>query len=119
MAALKSLLRVSNVPNLDQVPKITTLSSSIYSTGIRSCCIKASSSSSSSKLLVLGHGGSGMNMNSSSSSDERMKSIKENSILSITQSIMLSSMFKLREITYRLFFTTMKSSPEKKTAVRI
>ncbi|RZC44993.1 hypothetical protein C5167_037953 [Papaver somniferum] len=84
MAALKSLLHVSNVPNLDQVPKITTLSSSIYSNGIHSCCIK-SSFSSSSKLLVLGHRGSGMNMNSSSSSDERMKSIKENSILSFNK----------------------------------
>ncbi|KAI3914031.1 hypothetical protein MKW98_010843 [Papaver atlanticum] len=82
MAALKSLLHVSNVPNLDQVPKTTTLSSSIYSKGIHSCCIKASSSSS--KLLVLGHRGSGMNMNSSSS-DERMKSIKENSILSFNK----------------------------------
>ncbi|KAI3875772.1 hypothetical protein MKX03_023695 [Papaver bracteatum] len=79
MAALKSLLHVSNVPNLDQVPKITTFSSSIYSKGIRSCYVKAS------KFCVLGHRGSGMNMNSSSSSDERMKSIKENSILSFNK----------------------------------
>ncbi|KAI3922544.1 hypothetical protein MKX01_006233 [Papaver californicum] len=76
MAALKSLLHVSNVSNLDQVPKNTTLPS-IYSKGIHSCCTKAS------KFCVVGHRGSGMNMNSTS--DERMKSIKENSLLSFNK----------------------------------
>ncbi|XP_021727526.1 glycerophosphodiester phosphodiesterase GDPD1, chloroplastic-like [Chenopodium quinoa] len=78
MAALKAA-HVSDVPNLDHVPESASLLSSRFSprgveVGNKSNVLKAG------KFMVIGHRGSGMNR--LLSSDPRMKSIKENSILS-------------------------------------
>ncbi|OVA17425.1 Glycerophosphoryl diester phosphodiesterase [Macleaya cordata] len=77
MAALKAV-HVSDVPNLDQVPENATLAiySGRFSKGID--CVRASLLPQ--KFCVIGHRGSGMNI--LYSSDNRMKAIKENSILS-------------------------------------
>ncbi|KAF5746403.1 hypothetical protein HS088_TW06G00574 [Tripterygium wilfordii] len=78
--ALKAV-HVSDVPNLDHVPESASLSlcSTRFSAGDGDgentrCAYKFT------KFVVMGHRGSGMNM--LQSSDRRMKSIKENSILS-------------------------------------
>ncbi|XP_077227767.1 glycerophosphodiester phosphodiesterase GDPD1, chloroplastic-like [Tasmannia lanceolata] len=75
--ALKTV-HVSDVPNLDQVPgnPVLALSSPRFSKGANG----VSAPLKSPKFVVIGHRGSGMNM--LHSADERMKAIKENSILS-------------------------------------
>ncbi|XWS68786.1 hypothetical protein CRYUN_Cryun04dG0122200 [Craigia yunnanensis] len=79
--ALKAV-HVSDVPNLDQVPENAAfaLCSTLFDTGVNEdeiCAYKFP------KFLVMGHRGSGMNM--LQSPDPRMKSIKENSILSFNE----------------------------------
>ncbi|KAH9774160.1 glycerophosphodiester phosphodiesterase GDPD1 [Citrus sinensis] len=73
--ALKAV-HVSDVPNLDQVPGNVTLN---YLHSPRDCD-ETKSGYKFPKFVVMGHRGSGMNM--LQSSDQRMKSIKENTILS-------------------------------------
>ncbi|KAK4483240.1 hypothetical protein RD792_010424 [Penstemon davidsonii] len=76
--ALKAV-HISDVPNLDQVPENASLShySPRFSKGVE---VGRSTSFKAPKFLVIGHRGNGMNM--LHSSDSRMKSIKENTILS-------------------------------------
>ncbi|KAK8519167.1 hypothetical protein V6N13_017592 [Hibiscus sabdariffa] len=81
MAALQAV-HVCDVPNLDQVPENAALALcySRFRAGVNgeeTCKCKIS------KFLVMGHRGSGMNM--LQSSDPRMKSIKENSLLSFNE----------------------------------
>ncbi|EHA8587661.1 glycerophosphodiester phosphodiesterase GDPD1, chloroplastic [Cocos nucifera] len=75
--ALKAV-HVSDVPNLDQVPKgpTLTLSSSRLPKGTE----EVKSAFKPAKFVVIGHRGKGMN--ALASPDRRMKEIKENSILS-------------------------------------
>ncbi|XP_010929606.1 glycerophosphodiester phosphodiesterase GDPD1, chloroplastic [Elaeis guineensis] len=75
--ALKAV-HVSDVPNLDQVPKGPTiaLSSSLLPKGMEDL----KSAFKPAKFVVIGHRGKGMN--ALASPDRRMKEIKENSILS-------------------------------------
>ncbi|TYJ28431.1 hypothetical protein E1A91_A07G259200v1 [Gossypium mustelinum] len=72
--ALKTILHLSDLPNLDHVPEIY---SSCFSKGLD---LNRASSFSIPKFMVIGHRGHGMNI--LQSSDSRMKAIKENSILS-------------------------------------
>ncbi|XP_071722034.1 glycerophosphodiester phosphodiesterase GDPD1, chloroplastic-like [Rutidosis leptorrhynchoides] len=67
--ALKAV-HVSEIPNLDQVPENLAMCYTSF----------ADNTKRFPKFMVIGHRGSGMNM--LQSADERMKSIKENSILS-------------------------------------
>ncbi|GMI74871.1 Glycerophosphodiester phosphodiesterase 1, senescence-related gene 3 [Hibiscus trionum] len=81
MAALQAV-HVCDVPNLDQVPENAALAlcSSRFRSGVNGeeiCKCKIP------KFLVMGHRGYGMNM--LQSSDPRMKSIKENSLLSFNE----------------------------------
>ncbi|KAK8492625.1 hypothetical protein V6N11_030847 [Hibiscus sabdariffa] len=81
MAALQAV-HVCDVPNLDQVPENAALALcySRFRAGVNgeeTCKCKIP------KFLVMGHRGSGMNM--LQSSDPRMKSIKENSLLSFNE----------------------------------
>ncbi|KAI3879713.1 hypothetical protein MKW92_052855 [Papaver armeniacum] len=75
MAAIKAV-HVSDIPKLDHIPDSTT-ASTLYSTFFSSF---AGNNSRTNKFHVIGHRGSGMNM--LQSPDSRMKSIKENSIMS-------------------------------------
>ncbi|KAI3871263.1 hypothetical protein MKW92_020734 [Papaver armeniacum] len=75
MAAIKAV-HVSDIPILDHIPDSTT-ASTLYSTFFSSF---AGNNSRTNKFHVIGHRGSGMNM--LQSPDLRMKSIKENSIMS-------------------------------------
>ncbi|KAH9774159.1 glycerophosphodiester phosphodiesterase GDPD1 [Citrus sinensis] len=80
--ALKAV-HVSDVPNLDQVPGNVTLNylhSPRVCKGVNEDCDETKSGYKFPKFVVMGHRGSGMNM--LQSSDQRMKSIKENTILS-------------------------------------
>ncbi|XP_057949665.1 glycerophosphodiester phosphodiesterase GDPD1, chloroplastic-like isoform X1 [Malania oleifera] len=88
MALLKAV-HVSDVPNLDQVPENASVAlyslSNTFSEGVESVCNGGDGGRKSSrfripKFMVIGHRGSGMNM--MQSSDQRMKAIKENSVLS-------------------------------------
>ncbi|KAA3459471.1 glycerophosphodiester phosphodiesterase GDPD2-like [Gossypium australe] len=72
--ALKTILHLSDLPNLDHVPEIY---STCYSQGLD---LNRASSFRIPKFMVIGHRGHGMNI--LQSSDSRMKAIKENSILS-------------------------------------
>lgn len=72
--ALKTILHLSDLPNLDHVPEIY---STCFSKGLD---LNRASSFSIPKFMVIGHRGHGMNI--LQSSDSRMKAIKENSILS-------------------------------------
>ncbi|MBA0579759.1 glycerophosphodiester phosphodiesterase GDPD2 [Gossypium raimondii] len=72
--ALKTILHLSNLPNLDHVPEIY---STCFSKGLD---LNRASSFRIPKFMVIGHRGHGMNI--LQSSDSRMKAIKENSILS-------------------------------------
>ncbi|KAB2075856.1 hypothetical protein ES319_A07G250000v1 [Gossypium barbadense] len=72
--ALKTILHLSDQPNLDHVPEIY---STCFSKGLD---LNRASSFSIPKFMVIGHRGHGMNI--LQSSDSRMKAIKENSILS-------------------------------------
>ncbi|XP_039017904.1 glycerophosphodiester phosphodiesterase GDPD1, chloroplastic-like [Hibiscus syriacus] len=81
MKVLKAV-HVCDVPNLDQVPEnaASALCSSRFRAGVNDeeeCKCKIP------KFLVMGHRGNGMNM--LQSSDPRMKSIKENSLLSFNE----------------------------------
>ncbi|RZC60292.1 hypothetical protein C5167_022047 [Papaver somniferum] len=75
MAAIKAV-HVSDIPKLDHIPDSTT-ASTLYSTFFSSF---TGNNSRTNKFHVIGHRGSGMNM--LQSPDSRMKSIKENSIMS-------------------------------------
>ncbi|GAY36796.1 hypothetical protein CUMW_024610 [Citrus unshiu] len=80
--ALKAV-HVSDVPNLDQVPGNVTLNylhSPRVCKGVNEDGDETKSGYKFPKFVVMGHRGSGMNM--LQSSDQRMKSIKENTILS-------------------------------------
>ncbi|XP_015881656.3 glycerophosphodiester phosphodiesterase GDPD1, chloroplastic [Ziziphus jujuba] len=80
--ALKAV-HVSDVPNLDQVQENAALAlfrSSCLSVGVNGEGEEIKKGYNLGKFVVMGHRGSGMNM--LQSSDGRMKSIKENSILS-------------------------------------
>ncbi|KAH1128638.1 hypothetical protein J1N35_000016 [Gossypium stocksii] len=72
--ALKTILHLSDLPNLDHVPEIY---STCFSKGLD---LNRASSFRIPKFMVIGHRGHGMNI--LQSSDSRMKAIKENSILS-------------------------------------
>ncbi|OMO50118.1 Glycerophosphoryl diester phosphodiesterase [Corchorus capsularis] len=80
--ALKAV-HVSDVPNLDQVPENAALAlcSTRFSTGVNEH--EEKSGYRFDKFVVMGHRGSGMNM--LQSADPRMKSTKENSILSFNE----------------------------------
>ncbi|OMO99561.1 Glycerophosphoryl diester phosphodiesterase [Corchorus olitorius] len=80
--ALKAV-HVSDVPNLDQVPENAALAlcSTRFSTGVNED--EEKSGYKFEKFVVMGHRGSGMNM--LQSADPRMKSIKENFILSFDE----------------------------------
>ncbi|KAI3929501.1 hypothetical protein MKX01_025669 [Papaver californicum] len=75
MAATKAV-HVSEIPELDHIPDSTT-ASILYSTFFSSF---TGNYSRTNKFRVIGHRGSGMNM--LHSPDSRMKSLKENSIMS-------------------------------------
>ncbi|KAJ4711464.1 Glycerophosphodiester phosphodiesterase [Melia azedarach] len=75
--ALKAV-HVSDVPNLDQIPQNVTLNP--RSPGFQTDGDEAKSGFKFQKFVAMGHRGSGMNM--LQSSDQRMKTIKENTILS-------------------------------------
>lgn len=75
MAAIKAV-HVSDVPHLDQVTENVSIYTNRFNKGID--CVKATLTPP--KFCVIGHRGSGMNM--LYSSDNRMKAIKENSIIS-------------------------------------
>lgn len=82
MAMALKAVHVCDVPNLDQVPENAALAlcSTRFRAGVNDdkiceCNIP--------KFLVVGHRGNGMNM--LQSPDPRMKSIKENSILSFNE----------------------------------
>ncbi|GMY26602.1 glycerophosphodiester phosphodiesterase GDPD1, chloroplastic-like isoform X1 [Fagus crenata] len=79
--ALKAV-HVSDVPNLDQVPENATLAlcSTRFFKGVNDDGDEVKCGYKFPKFVVMGHRGSGMNM--LESSDPRMKTIKENSILS-------------------------------------
>ncbi|KAF3432342.1 hypothetical protein FNV43_RR27082 [Rhamnella rubrinervis] len=81
--ALKAV-HVSDVPNLDQVPENAAFSlfrpSPLSAVDVNGEDEEMKSGNRFGKFMVLGHRGSGMNM--LQSSDGRMKSVKENSILS-------------------------------------
>ncbi|KAH9709795.1 glycerophosphodiester phosphodiesterase GDPD3 [Citrus sinensis] len=80
--ALKAV-HVSDVPNLDQVPGNVTLNylhSPRVCKGVNEDGDETKSGYKFPKFVVMGHRGSGMNM--LQSSDQRMKSMKENTILS-------------------------------------
>ncbi|KAL9421119.1 hypothetical protein AB3S75_038643 [Citrus x aurantiifolia] len=80
--ALKAV-HVSDVPNLDQVPGNVTLNylhSPRVCKGVNEDGDETKSGYKFPKFVVMGHRGSGMN--TLQSSDQRMKSIKENTILS-------------------------------------
>ncbi|EEF47415.1 glycerophosphodiester phosphodiesterase GDPD1, chloroplastic isoform X2 [Ricinus communis] len=88
--ALKAV-HVSDVPNLDQVQENAALS--LCSTRFTNICVNDHESGDHDvafkfpKFVVMGHRGSGMNM--LQSSDRRMKSIRENSILSFNSAAKL------------------------------
>ncbi|KAL5760263.1 hypothetical protein ACOSP7_018776 [Xanthoceras sorbifolium] len=75
-------VHVSDVPYLDQVPENVALSllSSRFNKGVSDDGDDTKRKFEFPKFMVMGHRGSGMNM--LQSSDRRMKSMKENSILS-------------------------------------
>ncbi|KAK6919142.1 Glycerophosphodiester phosphodiesterase domain [Dillenia turbinata] len=73
--ALKDV-HVSDIPNLDQVPK-NALFASRFSKGID---VEKASLLKTSKFMVIRHRGNGMNL--LQSTDPRLKALKENSILS-------------------------------------
>ncbi|KAI3872058.1 hypothetical protein MKX03_001405 [Papaver bracteatum] len=75
MAAIKAV-HVSDVPHLDQVTENASIYANRFNKGVD--CVKATLTPP--KFCVIGHRGSGMNM--LYSSDNRMKAIKENSIIS-------------------------------------
>ncbi|EEF49390.1 glycerophosphodiester phosphodiesterase, putative [Ricinus communis] len=75
--ALKAV-HVSDVPNLDHVPDNASLS--LYSSTTRCSSKVKTVPCKASEFMVVGHRGSGMNI--LTSNDQRMKAIKENSILS-------------------------------------
>ncbi|KNA07255.1 hypothetical protein SOVF_173550, partial [Spinacia oleracea] len=79
MAALKAV-HVSDVPNLDQVQENASVSLFSSRFSPRGLQVEVCNKSKAEKFLVIGHRGNGMNK--LQSSDPRMKSIKENSILS-------------------------------------
>ncbi|MBA0881703.1 hypothetical protein Goshw_023593 [Gossypium schwendimanii] len=87
MAMALKAVHVCDVPNLDQVPENATLAlcSTRFRAGVNDdkiceCNIP--------KFLIVGHRGNGMNM--LQSPDPRMKSIKENSILSFNEAAKFS-----------------------------
>ncbi|KAJ4824790.1 hypothetical protein Tsubulata_029193 [Turnera subulata] len=93
--ALKAV-HVSDVPNLDHVPENAALQSHCVSnptTTTTSSCISEGSNNEGKlgfrfpKFVVIGHRGSGMNV--LQSCDRRMKSIKENSLLSFNRAAKL------------------------------
>ncbi|KAI3799288.1 hypothetical protein L1987_34581 [Smallanthus sonchifolius] len=75
-------VHVSDVPNLDQVPE-NAASFSIFATRIPTGVDVSKVSDDSPKFVVIGHRGHGMNM--LQSADRRMKTFKENSILSFNK----------------------------------
>ncbi|KAI3931355.1 hypothetical protein MKX01_040272 [Papaver californicum] len=83
MAAIKAV-HVSDVPHLDQVTENASIYTNRFIQGID--CVKATLTPP--KFCVIGHRGSGMNM--LYSSDNRMKAIKENSIISFNNAAKFS-----------------------------
>ncbi|KAL5581422.1 hypothetical protein UlMin_013864 [Ulmus minor] len=75
--ALKAV-HVSDVPNLDQVPENASLA--LYSSRFAKGVEMGRAASRAPKFVVIGHRGNGMN--ALNSSDNRMRAIKENSIVS-------------------------------------